>query len=270
MTVKDIARALAAAGIENAAFEARLLVSHFEGISMAEALTAEISKESFTSEALASALSRRLQREPLAYITGKVGFYGEELSVTPDTLIPRADTEILVEEAIKRLPKGAFFADIGTGSGAIVLSVLKHRPDLSAVAVDISPAALAVAKRNAKALGALGRVHFLEADALEALPEEVTGAEAILSNPPYIESAVIETLAPELAFEPALALDGGADGLSFYRAILEKCTAPLFLFEIGYNQAAALTEMGKGHNFSVCIKQDFGGNDRVAILSKAD
>ncbi len=268
MTVKEIARALAERGIEDATFEARLLVSHFEGISLADALTAEISKQDFTADALLSAVARRLQREPLAYIIGEVGFYGEDFLVTPHTLIPRPDTEILVEEAIARLPKGACFADIGTGSGCITLSVLKHREDLSAVAVDVSKAALAVAEKNAERLGLSARVRFLLADALAELPREVTAADAILSNPPYIESDVMKTLAPELAFEPALALDGGEDGLIFYRAIVSKCASPLFLFEIGFNQAAALTEIGKEQGFSVSVKQDFGGRDRVVILSR--
>ena len=268
MTYRELCAALRTGGIDAPEWEAQCLL---EDICHADALALAAEPErDYPDGLLQPVLARRLGHEPLQYILGEWAFWRQTYRVSPDCLITRADTEILVEEAIKRLPKGAFFADIGTGSGAIVLSVLKHRPDLSAVAVDISPAALAVAKRNAKALGVLGRVRFLEADALGALPEEVTEAEAILSNPPYIESAVIEALAPELAFEPTLALDGGADGLSFYRAILKKCTAPLFLFEIGYNQAAALTEMGRGHNFSVCVKQDFGGNDRVAILSKAD
>lgn len=268
MTVKEIAGALAASGIEDASLEARLLVSHFEKITLAEALNAEICKESFTDEALLSAVARRTHREPLAYIIGEVGFYGEDFLVSPACLIPRADTEILVDAAISLLPPGAVFADIGTGSGCIALSVLRHREDLSAIAVDISKDALEIAQRNAARLSLSHRIRFLQADALAPLPEAVLTADAILSNPPYIQSAVIPTLAPELAFEPSLALDGGKDGLLFYRSLLDNCPLPLFLFEIGYDQGDALLSLGRERGFSASVRKDFGGRDRVAILSK--
>ncbi|MBP3436779.1 MAG: peptide chain release factor N(5)-glutamine methyltransferase [Clostridia bacterium] len=269
MTILDIAKALSQANIENARYEARLLVAHFESISMAEALQAEICKQDFTSSSLASAVKRRLSREPLQYILGETGFYGEAFSVSPACLIPRADTEILVEEAIRRLPKGALFADLGTGSGCIALSVLRHRPDTSAIAVDISRDALDIAKKNAVRLGLSERIRFLEADLLSPSPLSlVKEADAILSNPPYIRQGVLEDLAPELSFEPLSALNGGRDGLLFYKAILSSYFPSLFLFEIGFDQGQALFALGKEKGYTPALKKDLGGNDRVVILTR--
>ena len=174
-------------------------------------------------------------------------------------------TEVLVEEACRLLPEGAHFTDLCTGSGCIALSVLAQRPDTTALAVDISAPALAVARRNAEALGLCDRIHFLAADVLR---DSIPPSRYLLSNPPYIQSEVIPTLAPELAHEPTLALDGGEDGLLFYRTMLSRFSPALFLFEIGYDQGEALSLLGATQGYDVRILPDLGGCDRVAILTE--
>jgi len=209
---------------------------------------------------------RRLEnREPLAYVLGEWYFYDEVYRVSPACLVPRPDTEHLVEELIRRLPEGAVFADLCTGSGCIAISTLAHRPDCRAVAVDLSKDALALAKENASLNGVADRVEFRHADVLAGATLGDTRFDAVVSNPPYIVTAVIDTLEPEVLREPRMALDGGEDGLRFYRAILSDyrrnvADGGFFLLEIGYDQGDALR--------SLCpceIKKDYGGNDRVAL-----
>ncbi len=265
MTLLSLTNALREGGIPEADTEARLLLSHFSGVSPA-ALLADRTRE-YESEALKAALARRLSREPLAHILGEVVFFEETYSVSADCLIPRSDTELLVEEAIALLPEGAHFADLCTGSGCIAISVLAHRPDATALAVDLSEAALALAKKNAERNGISSRISFLKDDILSpAFPTDAL--DAILSNPPYIRTSVVPTLAPELAYEPRMALDGGEDGLLFYRAMLERFSPSLFLFEIGYDQGADIRRLGEEKGYAVTVKRDLGGCDRLAVLKK--
>ena len=245
------------AGIENAAGEARLLLEHFEG------------------EALSDAIAKRLSHYPLQYLLGEWGFYREEYEVSPDCLIPRPDTECLVELAVKHLPKGARFLDLCTGSGCIAISTLAARKDTSALAVDLFEGTLALAGRNAKRNGVAERLQLEKADVLADPPPTLSEErfDAILSNPPYIRSDVVKTLSPELAFEPAAALDGGEDGLAFYRAILTHWTLLLkedgfVLFEIGFDQADALNALAPLYGFTSTVFRDLGGNDRVTLLKK--
>jgi release factor glutamine methyltransferase len=263
MTYRALIQTLSAAKIPDAGTDARLLLSHFFGADAASILAHP--DRDYESEAFAKALARRIRREPLQHILGEAYFFGNRFFVSPDCLIPRADTEILVEEACRVLPEGAHFADLCTGSGCIALSVLLARPDTTALLVDISSAALAVAKRNAEALGVSDRATFLLAD---VLTEELSLPAYILSNPPYIESGVIPTLAPELAHEPAIALDGGEDGLLFYRQMIARFSPALFLFEIGYDQGEALPPLGEARGYATKIRKDLGGCDRLAILKK--
>lgn len=210
---------------------------------------------------------RRLQdREPLAYVLGEWYFYGETYRVSPACLVPRPETEHLVEELIKRLPQNAVFADLCTGSGCIAISTLAHRPDCRAVAVDLSEEALALARENAVLNGVSDRISFLHADVLagDALGDEVY--DALVSNPPYIVSEVIDTLEPEVLREPRMALDGGEDGLSFYRVLVSEYrnnvkTGGFLLFEIGYDQGEALKALCPCE-----IRKDYSGNDRVAVF----
>lgn len=271
MTCKDIEKRLAAAGIEDAATEAKRLFSHFSGLSLA-ALLAEPTADC-SSPALQDALCRREAREPLAYILGEAWFYEERYRVSPACLVPRQETELLVEYAIDHLPTGGLFADFCTGSGCIAISVLAHRPDLRAHAYDISPDALALARENAAANGVADRVTFFCQDLLKTggVCRE-TRYDMIISNPPYLTAGDMREAQAEIRHEPQAALFGGADGLTFYRYFLENYQANLargasFLFEIGAAQGEDLTNLGTANGYAAEILPDYAGLDRVAILT---
>ncbi len=264
-TATDILRN---AGIKDARREARLLFMRFSGFSEAMLYGGDAETDS---EELTSAIERRKKREPLQYIIGEVDFYRETYKVTPDCLIPRSDTEILVEEIIKRLPEGARFIDLCTGSGCIALSTLNNTKSTSAVAVDISEGALGVARENAERLSLLSRIELLKKDALS---EAVAGPFfAVISNPPYVTNEAYKTLEPEIYFEPSIAFLGGEDGMKFYREIISLYKYSLqsdgfFAFEIGYDQGNAISALAKAHSFKIELYKDYSGNDRVAILRK--
>ncbi|MBQ5636536.1 MAG: peptide chain release factor N(5)-glutamine methyltransferase [Selenomonadales bacterium] len=217
----------------------------------------------------------RAQRMPVAYILGEKEFMGHSFRVTPDVLIPRPDTEILVEEAIRLLAEkeAPRIVDIGTGSGAILLSVLKGTEGSTGVAVDLSSAALAVAKSNGERLGLADRAEFRLGD----LYAPVDGLfDAILSNPPYIPVRDMDGLSPEVKQEPEMALVGGADGLDFYRRLIDDAPRYLkeggiVLFEVGIGEAQDVAELGKRRGFSAQrILPDYAGIDRVVVLSDYD
>lgn len=225
-------------------------------------------------------IKRRVQHEPVAYITGHRDFMGLDFKVTKDTLIPRPDTEILVEAVLQRLPaagENSTLADIGTGTGAICLSLLNYLPKLRAMAVDISPGALAVAQENSVSLGLSQRVEFLQGDLLAPLKAKGELLNTIVSNPPYIPKADIATLASDVkAYEPMGALDGGEDGLDFYRRLLAESGDLLkdggFLaMEVGIHQARQLEALAKDMSqWGKCeILRDLAGIERVVILWKA-
>jgi len=227
--------------------------------------------EYFSSESdRQNAYERLNNREPLAYILGEWYFFKEKYIVTPDVLVPQPDTEILVENAIKKIPSNSNFIDLCTGSGCIAISVLASRPDLSATAIDISPAALKTAAKNASLNGVADRINFICADitAENFASNFLSGKKfsALLSNPPYINSDIIDTLEPEVRAEPRIALDGGNDGLKFYRVIngiYDKIllTSSVIILEIGYDQKEAVKSiLGDGQ-----IIRDYSGNDRVFI-----
>lgn len=220
-----LAAQLAAAGIDEADYESRLLLEA-AGVSALDLRIAPqqtLRSEQF--EQLSHWLQRRQQREPLQYILGEAWFYGLRLQVSPAVLIPRPETEELVEKALLHLPPGARVADIGTGSGAIALALAAQRPDLAVYATDISADALAQARSNAEALGL--RVPFLAGDALAPLLPHAP-FDALISNPPYIPQQNIASLAPEVRdFEPQLALTPGPDALHFYRIFAAEAAAYL-------------------------------------------
>lgn len=223
-------------------------------------------------------IQKREQRIPLQYILGRQEFMGMEFYVNKDVLIPRQDTEILVEEAMKHLHDGMHILDVCTGSGCILISLLHYSNDCQGVGIDISEAALAVAKENAARLlednkeehmGNQQKISFWEGDLFDALPE-MNKFDIIVSNPPYIETKVLETLEPEVSHhEPLFALDGKEDGLYFYRRIVENASKYLhrdgmLFFEIGYNQAEPVTQLMKDKGFiEVNVKKDYAGLDRV-------
>lgn len=271
MTYLDICRELRGAKIESPEWDAQLLIEHFCGLARIEVL-ADPERE-LSCPALGEAVRRRCAREPLQYLIGVWDFYHQTYEVSPHCLIPRSDTEILVEEAIKMLPRGAFFADLCAGSGCIGISVLAERADTRALAVELSPDAWALAKRNAARNGVADRYTAILGDVLDASADWISSEKpmAILSNPPYIRTDVIPSLSPEVGHEPHMALDGGEDGLIFYRALLDLAKGWLAeggfcLFEIGYDQGDALMEMAGERGFSCVIRRDLGGCDRVAIL----
>lgn len=275
MTYREICTHLEAAGIDGADRDAALLVEHFCQIPLAE-IPLDPDRD-YPSPALCEAVTRRAARYPLQYLLGEWWFYRQIYEVSPDCLIPRSDTEILVEEAIRRLPKNAVFADLCTGSGCIAISVLAERPDTRAVALDLFPNTLALAERNASKNGVRDRFTPICDDVLAPTCTEKTPLfDAILSNPPYIRSAVLDELAPELSAEPVAALDGGEDGLIFYEKILAHFARRLrpdgfFLFEIGFDQADDVLALGHAHGFSNGrVLRDLGGCDRVVFLSKGD
>lgn len=273
MTLFDVERRLRAVGIENAACEALWLSEHFTKLSELRLRAGEV----FENAALEEAIERRCGRYPLQYLLGEWPFYRQTYRVTPDALIPRSDTEVLVAEAIRRLPKGAHFADLCTGSGCIAISVLAERPDTTAVAVDKFEATLALARENAVRNRVSERLTPLLCDLLRPdLQIPLDPFDAVLCNPPYIRSEVIRTLEPELSAEPRAALDGGEDGLIFYRTLLSAASFRIkpngfFLFEIGYDQADALRALGQEHGFAhIEIGRDLSGNDRTVLLSRGD
>jgi len=268
MKLSTATELLKRAGIEEARTEARILFEKIAKIPRSDLYGVDCESDS---KELTEAIERRIKREPLQYILGEVDFYKEKYKVSPDALIPRPDTEILVDEVVKRLPRGARFIDICTGSGCIALSTLNNTRDTTAVAIDISAGALRIAKENAKNLSLSERAEFIEADALSYLADG--SFFAVVSNPPYVTSGAYENLMPEIYFEPKIAFVGGDDGLIFYRKILSLYENSLekdgfFAFEIGYDQAAALTTLAKEHSMKIEIKTDYSGNQRVAVLTK--
>ena len=272
---RTLTEALSAAGIEEPAFEASLLLERIAGVSYATLMTER--DRTYDLLALEEALSRRLAREPLQYILGEWEFYGCPFTVNEHCLIPRPDTEILVEAAIKLLSGSARFADLCTGSGCIAVATLAHRPDTAAHALELYPETLALATQNATRNGVLPRFTPICADLLTdgvAALSPCAPYDAILSNPPYIPTSAIDALSPEVHKEPFAALDGGEDGLVFYRAILRDY-APLvkagglILLEMGYDQAEDLRRLAAEllPGASVEILRDLGGNDRVTKIT---
>ena len=227
-------------------------------------------KEKYSGNELDEAIARFESGEPLAYVLGEWYFYGLTFKLNDACLIPRPDTEHIVEKAIEAVKKGGVFADLCTGSGCIAISVLKNRPDLTCSAYDISGKALEKARENAALNFVSERVKFHEADVF-ALELAESSLDCIISNPPYIQTSVIDSL-ETVQREPRIALDGGADGLDFYRYMIERFASALtpdgcFIFEIGYDQADDIRALAASHSFSCSVFKDYGGNDRCALLS---
>jgi release factor glutamine methyltransferase len=268
---------LRGAAIEAPRLEARRLLAHVLNTSE-EALLRDPRAPVPADQAqhFAALLARRVAHEPFAYLTGRVGFWTLDLEVSPATLIPRADSESLVEAALEACPdKGAALhvLDLGTGTGALLLAVLSELPAANGLGVDLKPEAAALAARNAARLGLAGRARFLAGDWAEAVSRRF---DLILCNPPYIESAAITGLMPEVArHEPASALDGGADGLSAYRRIiadLPRLLAPrgVAVLELGQGQQAAVEAQAKASGLTPeACRADLGGVPRALVLRAA-
>ena len=260
---------LAAAGIEEAELDARLLLEEICGTDRNTLLVhggREVTEEERAQ--YKEMLEKRSAHIPLQQIIGRQSFMGLDFYVDENVLIPRQDTELLVEEALQELHDGMRILDLCTGSGCILLSLLKYSNDCEGIGADISEDALKVAERNRVQLG-LENAAFVKSGLFEAVEGKF---DMLVSNPPYICSDVIDTLMPEVReHEPRLALDGSADGLRFYRRILADCGAYLkpggmLFFEIGYDQGEAVKRLMEENGFlEVEVKKDYGGLDRVVL-----
>ncbi len=268
-------KAFMAVDLEPAGLDARLLLQAATGLSHEELVAspeAEMSPEQ--SKIFAGFVARRLLEEPVSRILGTREFYGRNFEVTPAVLDPRADTESLIELVLElgTAPQGRLL-DIGTGSGAIAITLLCEIAGATGMAVDLSADALHVARKNALANGVSGRLHFHLGSWFAGLAEKF---DLIVSNPPYIPHGEIAGLGDEVKnFDPHLALDGGADGLFAYRALAAGAAEHLnpkgtLVVEIGAGQEADVTAIFEGHGFQGCGKRkDLGGHVRaLAFKSK--
>ncbi len=263
-------RILTAAKIEEADLDARLLLEYVCSTNRHDLLVhgdREVEKKQ--ADDYLQLIARRGRHIPLQHLTGTQDFMGLTFRVNEHVLIPRQDTEILVEEALKELHDGMRILDMCTGSGCILISLLHYSNDCTGVGADISKDALKMAAVNAEEI--LGRQHDQPEWVYSDLFECVDGKfDRIVSNPPYIRSAVIDTLMPEVReHEPLSALDGREDGLYFYRRIIEEGRDYLvrggqLYFEIGYNQAQDVTRLMEAAGFTeITVVQDYAGLDRV-------
>lgn len=272
MTFDQAARALAAAGIESPRAEARLLLAHLLGMARDQVVNAPpLTPEQ--GRAYDALVARRLAREPIAYITGRKEFWSLDFTVGPGVLIPRPDTETLIEEAIRLYPDRTApirIADLGTGSGAILIAALKEFPNGTGWGFEAAPDAFAFAVRNADALMP-GRARMVQADWSAAASH--APFDLVFSNPPYIPAPDIAALEADVRdHEPRAALDGGADGLAAYRALGRLLPGLLRagghgMLEIGAGQAGAMEPLFPGLGL-VRIAPDMGGTPRALVLRK--
>lgn len=249
------------------AMEARILIAHALQLSRVQLITqSERSLNSDEAMRLSALFQRRIGGEPIAYILGEREFYGLMLHTSPDVLIPRPETELLVELALERLPTHGRVLDMGTGSGAIAVAIAHARADAIVTALDVSEAALAVARRNAARHQA--RITFLQSDWYRALQDEQF--DIVVANPPYIESADPHLMQGDLRFEPVDALTDHADGLSALRTIVSGAMHHLppggwLMMEHGYDQAAVVRELLIRQGFrDVQSWKDLAGIERVS------
>ncbi len=272
--IKKGSNILEEAGVVNAKFEATLLLRWILKWEKHELIIN--SQKKLTSKEVENYLQQiklRAKGYPLQYITEEQEFMGFKFRVTPDVLIPRYDTEILVETALKLdIPENAVVIDVGTGSGIIPISLYKFRPTWRLFAIDISDAALNIAAENCQRLNA--KVSFLKGDLLQPVLTAGIKPDLIISNPPYIPSIEMKNLMKEVQHEPELALNGGIDGLDFYRKIIPQAHSILtkkgyMLLEIGYNQGKDVVQLCKDAGFNgIEIIKDYQNHDRVVVANK--
>jgi release factor glutamine methyltransferase len=267
--LKRASAILARAGLDSPIFESEVLLRHILKCTRAEFYSSLNSTISSREEkSLAEFIDRRLQGEPVSYITGKKEFYNLSLCVDRHVLIPRPETEMLVDEGLYLLQtiKEPVVCDLCTGSGAIAIALASNHPSVRIYATDISSQCLAIARANCSKYGLTDRVQLLESDLLSALPEPV---DLILTNPPYVKQSDLAGL----PFEPVLALDGGEDGLEVIRRLSSQFTGHLkpggyLLMEIGYGQSEAVSRLLRNDNppATINIKNDLAGIPRLVIV----
>jgi release factor glutamine methyltransferase len=271
-----VRRRLEAAGVETPVLDARLLVEAGASVSRLDIVTNPRQLLSLAQVVAVDALAaRRAEREPMAYILGRKAFWKFDLKVGPQALAPRPETEVLVEAALAMLPEAADarVLDLGVGSGAIVLAILSERRMARGIGVDVSAGALSLALGNAQALGLADRFEVAVGDWRSGLSGLAVAAgdgfDLVVSNPPYLTSSEVAGAAPELRYEPRVALDGGEDGLDAYRAIAPLLPALLkpegaFALELGAGQAAGVTAFLEAAGLAVeGVRPDLGGLARV-------
>jgi len=276
--LKEAVLLMKAAGLDTPVLDARLIVQHALGISWD---TLYLKEDQPLTEAerawLESELSRRAAHEPVSRIVGRRHFWTLDLAVSPDTLDPRADTESLIETVVTTLPERSLalrILDLGTGTGAILLALLAEYPNATGLGVDVSEGALATARINAASHGLGDRAEF----AAGHWTDGVAGPfDVIVSNPPYIDSGDLASLPPEVReHDPVLALDGGADGLDAYRAIIPRVRlllSPegLAVLEVGAGQADSVTLIAREHGLApLGRRSDLGGIERALSFKSAD
>lgn len=268
--IREAARRLAVTS-DTARLDAEVLMAHALGVSRSDLLLRHMRDE--PPAVFAALVERRAGHEPVAYITRTQEFYGLPFRVTPDVLIPRSDSEVLVERAIEVGGQARRVLDCGTGSGALVLAVLAHLPQAEGVGIDRSAGALAVAAANAETLGLRERARMVLADWSQPDWHVALGGpfDLILANPPYVEA--MADLAPSVReFEPAGALFAGAEGLDDYRLLVPQLPALMApggtaLVEIGASQADAVGAIARESGFATRVHHDLGGRARVVEIS---
>ena len=254
---------LEAAGIPDAAIEAEVLTRHASGLSRS-AFFADMAVDEGTWARLDALIARRLRREPTPYLTGVREFHGIELVVGPGALIPRPETELLVEIGLAELERDpeAIVLDMGTGCGGVAIAVASAAPGARVLATDVSASTLELAALNVERCRVA--VSLMRGD----LASGIARADIILANLPYVPAGIIETLQPEVrGWEPRVALDGGEDGLDLVRALLADCSARLrprlLAFEVGMGQARRVVEIAEGLGAEAAIEHDLAGWERV-------
>ena len=281
-TYLHVKKTLASAAIDSADLEARMILTHVTGVSVADLiLNPDRAVQDDHMQTINGIVARRVQREPLSKILGEKEFWGLPFTVSADVLDPRPDTETIIEAAIRRFRDNPpqRILDLGTGSGCLIISLLHEFPDAHGVAVDISVDALGIAKTNADKNGVLDRCTFHESDWIESLSagdadSDTEKYDLIVSNPPYIPNQDIENLSAEVQnHDPILALDGGNDGLNAYKKIIPALNSQMHadgiaLLEVGISQAEDVVRIVKDTGLSVRgVHADLGGIPRVVEIS---
>jgi protein-(glutamine-N5) methyltransferase, release factor-specific len=265
ISLKQAYERLEKAGVPDSLLDAQYLLAELTNTSRLELV---LSGQSEVPEAVQAAyealIQRREKREPLQYILGFTPFAGLILKTDARALIPRPETELLVEKALEFLPKDAKVLDVCTGTGAIGLAIKKHAPGATVTLADLSPDALALAKENAEALGL--EVTLVKGDLFA--PVSGQRFDIITANPPYIQKKACGELDLEVQKEPLMALDGGVDGLDFYRRIAKEAPSDLLLLEIGFDQGESVPDLLKPHFTDVKVFKDYGGCDRIVLAKR--